>query len=127
MKRSGRLQPKSAKAIAAEPEIDAARAALYARDGMVCRLAGVLTGVPCFGRRATPHHLRKPGRSWALDNLVVLCARHNEWVEDEPNAAHALGLVVRRGETVDDAWRRLAAAGLGRSTDPTQQPKEQPE
>lgn len=82
------------------------------RDGH-CVLAGYPYHVSCFGP-STPHHLRKASQGGGYDrvNIVALCAAGNTWVEDNPDAAHALGLVVRRGDTLDDAWDRLAAAGL---------------
>lgn len=67
----------------------------------------------CFGRR-TPHHLRKrsQGGKWSMENVVTLCARHNDRVEDKPDHYHRLGLVVRRGEDEQMAWARLREAGL---------------
>ena len=67
----------------------------------------------CRGR-LTPHHLQKAGQGgpFTVGNLVVLCAGHNGWVEDHPRTAHALGLVVRAGETVALAWQRLRDRGL---------------
>ncbi len=69
---------------------------------------------PCFGR-LTAHELRKrsqggdPRDVW---NCSCLCSGHNSWVEDEPAEAHALGLVVRGGESVADARARQKAAGV---------------
>jgi hypothetical protein len=62
------------------------------------------------GRRATQlHHLRKRSSAGSLtnpDNVEPVCGWCNEWIEDHPNQAHALRLVVRPG---DDAWERLGA------------------
>lgn len=89
------------------------RLALHRRDGY-CLLAGrrVLGLDRCFGGN-TPHHLDKRG-PYELDNLVILCAAHNVAVEDHPDEAHALGLVVRWGETLDDAAERRRMGGLAR-------------
>lgn len=50
---------------------------------------------PCFGEPLTAHHLRKEGQGgeYTLDNLVTLCAGHNDLVEDYPAAARNIGLV----------------------------------
>lgn len=99
LKRGKRLKPMSNKHRAElEPRRDV-RLQLNARDGGRCRLEQVAEAGPCAGP-ATPHHLRKAGQGgeYDVDNLVTLCARHNTWVEDHPDAAHALGLVVRRGD-----------------------------
>lgn len=54
----------------------------------------------CFGERETMHHLRKAGQggAYTFDNLVLMCASGNDWVEDHPNDAHRIGLVKRRGD-----------------------------
>lgn len=80
------------------------RAAVFARDGQVCRMAWH-QDTECVGR-LTPHHLRKAssGGAYSLENLVALCEFHNGWVEDHPQAATQLGLVVREG---DPAWQSL--------------------
>lgn len=65
----------------------------------------------CFGRLEA-HHIKKAsaGGSWTPDNLLTLCSQANNWVEMEPNRAHALGLVIRAGETPEDAAARRAVA-----------------
>lgn len=90
----------------------AVRDEVYARDGWAC-IAGHLPTHRCMGG-LSPHHLRKSGQGgkYTLGNLVTLCASMNTWVEDEPNLAYELGLVVRRGETEEDAWIKMRAAGL---------------
>jgi hypothetical protein len=62
----------------------------------------------------TPHHLIKAwkGGSYTLPNLVTLCAGHNVWVEDEPDAARPLGLCVTEGTTLAGAHQLLVHAGL---------------
>ncbi len=92
-----------------------------------CPLSGHPPAGRCFGDM-TPHHLKKAsqGGSYEPRNIVVLCAAMNTWVEDNPREAHELGLVVRQGETEEQAWERMQKAGLvsygpsGRRTAPTE-------
>ena len=55
---------------------------------------------PCFGYPLTPHHLLKAsqGGEYTEENLVTLCAGHNDMIEDYPTAAHAIGLVIKPWE-----------------------------
>jgi len=87
------------------------RAAVYARD-RGCVLARHV-GHLCLGV-LTPHHLKKAGQggAYTVDNIVAVCSSGNVWVEDEPLAAHRLGLVVRHGDTLEEAWERMRTAGL---------------
>lgn len=89
------------------------RATVYARDGERCRLDGH-EGHECQSSLLTVHHLLKAsqGGPYSVDNLVTLCAEANDWVEDNPDAAHSVGLVCRRGETVEDCWVQMRKAGL---------------
>lgn len=110
--RSAPLRARSAKREALRPAELAATQAMLDRDGHRCLLSNYGVG-PCSGR-LTPHHLTKAwkGWDWSLDNLATLCELHNGWVEDAPDVAWALGLVVRHGETTADAWARMAARGI---------------
>lgn len=116
LKRRTRLRPvsdrKRAERTAAQPVVDA----VFARDGgcLMARYHGPAVVPGCFGP-LTPHHLRKQSArrgGWTERNLVTLCAHHNGWVEDHPDLAHALGLVLRRGDTEAYAWLRMGEAGL---------------
>ena len=92
------------------------RRRVYERDGhcllsMLPKAAG-----SCFGPR-TPHHLQKSqmGGNPALyteDNLVWLCAHHNDWVEQYPLVARQVGLVVCLTITPDMAAERRELYGL---------------
>jgi hypothetical protein len=108
-----RLQAVSKRREAEWPARTEMREQVFDRDGRRCVLAGKNTG-PCSGTPLTPHHLLKSGQGgpYTLCNLVTLCAGHNTWVEDHPPEAYALGLVIRRGETFDDAWELMVKAGL---------------
>lgn len=105
-----RVSPKRrAERAAAQPVVDA----VMARDcGCLLRHHTHLAG-PCAGP-LTPHHLRKAWKAsgWTVDNLVVLCATHNGWVERESSKAWGLGLVVKNGETTGLAWGAMRNAGL---------------
>lgn len=79
-----------------------AKAEIVERDGAVCWLAGVIEA-KCFGP-LEHHHLVK---AWRRDpdgdtarNGVLLCEFHNGWVEDHPDEARLLGLVLREVPTV---------------------------
>jgi 5-methylcytosine-specific restriction endonuclease McrA len=81
------------------------REAVFARDMHRCQLAD-LGG--CFGG-LTPHHRRKAsqGGGYTVENLVSLCAHHNDELEadaDLASLARERGLVVRRDDT---AWETL--------------------
>lgn len=112
--RRKRLVPVSIRRMEERPERADMRELVFARDQQLCRLAAWADGTPGCRGHLTVHHLRKAGQGgpYTLINLVTLCAGHNGWVEDEPDLAHELGLVVRRGDTYGEAWRRLVTSGL---------------
>lgn len=89
----------------------AVREEVLRRDG-ACLLLGGLAH-PCHGPPEA-HHLVKAHKRpvYELRGLVRLCRFHNMWVEDWPAAAHLLGLVVREGECLVQAWGRLHLHGL---------------
>lgn len=88
------------------------RLAVIARD-RVCLLGPLLGEDRCSGD-LTFHHLRKrsQGGGWTLDNGVALCAKMNAWVEDFPLEAWRMGLVCRRGESLEACWERMRITGL---------------
>lgn len=89
------------------------RRAVFLRDGH-CRLQGSCWG-RCVGKRLTPHHLWKEGQGgpFTMRNLLTLCGGHNDGIETLPRLdMEAAGLVVPRGTTVTEAWRRLILAGI---------------
>lgn len=112
IRRSGRLNPVSPKRKAQKDERAEIRDRVFARDSYRCLL---WFDHNCEGG-LTPHHLRKAsqGGPYAVSNLVTLCAYANGLVEDEPDWTHRLGLVVRNGESLEEAWDRMHAAGLVR-------------
>ncbi len=94
-----RLPDKSPKMRAAKSDRDIVRAQVFERDDNMCFMLDLDRDHHC-SRDLTVHHLRKSGQggAYAADNLVTLCAKANTWVEDFPDKAYALGLVVRYGE-----------------------------
>lgn len=116
LSRTSRLKPRSAKRVTRNEENDAVvRAVVFARDGGRCVAKPVADklGGKCFGP-LTPHHLIKAskGGAYSPEVLVSLCSFHNGMVEDRPATAHSLGLVVRSGETLEEAYEKMRAAGM---------------
>lgn len=97
----------------ADPERARVRNVVFVRDGGCLLNQRPAYGGSCFGQ-PTVHHLRKAsqGGAYTADNLVTLCAHHNDWVEVHPTVAHAIGLVIRAGETASDARARRRLVGL---------------
>ena len=101
LRRSGRLNPMSKKRRAEIPARAEIRSRVFERDNG-CVLAGVPEAGPCFGHM-TPHHIHKAGQGGAYteENLVTLCAHHNDRIEADAEfaaLAHRLGLTYRRGD-----------------------------
>jgi len=66
----------------------AIRTAVFERDGWACQLSGVLGAGRCYGH-LTPHHKRKEGQGgcYSMENLVSLCAHHNDSIESDADLA----------------------------------------
>jgi hypothetical protein len=82
-----------------DPERKRVREAVFFRDGYRCQLAGVTDAGRCFGE-LTPHHKLKEGQggAYTVENLVSLCAHHNDQLEADANLAalaRRMGLVLR--------------------------------
>ena len=107
IKRS-RLRPISSR----RRQVNAERAGLMEawfgpREGWRCwfTLHPVVAAGGCYGP-CSGHERLKRSRAGSTDvnlldmeHIVVLCARHQVWVEDSPKLAHALGLA-------DHSWER---------------------
>ena len=114
LQRHTRLKPISKKLRNAKGERASVREQVFARDGYRCLLAD---GGPhwcrwdsCFGN-LTVHHLRKAaqGGTYELEQLITLCAHHNDSQEDHPAASLACGLTVRGEVDHAEAGRRRAS------------------
>lgn len=100
------------------PEREQVRKAVLRRDGEKCRIAPFLPDLPCYGRM-TVHHLWKAGQGgpYTEANLVAACAFHNDWVEDNPEPAKALGLT--RGPSSGPDGNRDDEPTEGHAEEPT--------
>lgn len=100
------IRSRSVKRQAARPAEEALTAEVYARDGG-CVLRDHASHV-CTGP-LTPHHRLKAsqGGGWSRSNIICLCAYGNQWVEDEPAAADALGLVTHYYESINESTERM--------------------
>lgn len=100
MKRSGRLSPSSRKRLEDLGRRAEVRSAVLERDGgCLLHLSRTLndgTWGACRGD-LTFHHLKKAsqGGGYTEENGVTLCIYHNDLVEDRPDDAVRLGLVIR--------------------------------
>lgn len=73
------------------------RDAVFERDDYTCQAP------PEWGSHfgpLTPHHLLKASQrgQYTVENLITLCAYHNEYVENYPRAAQKAHLVIRSWE-----------------------------
>ena len=116
--RSSPLHPQSAKRRNDLSRRRQIRLVVFARDNWCCQFPHHLhPEVPCRGG-LTPHHLRKASAAgrYVPDNLLSVCVAANTWVELEPTAAWALGLVCRTGDSLAACWSRLHQAHIGWQT-----------
>lgn len=65
------------------------------RDHHRCQARHLVTNVSCGGH-LDPHEII-PRSAWQLgylevDNVVMVCRRHHEWIDNHPDEAFALGL-----------------------------------
>lgn len=109
-----RLPARSAKRVKADRAKPEIRRAVFDRDGWTCRLKDTTDVLAHSCSGLTVHHLLKAsqGGEYTEENLVTLCSVANDLIEDHPQRAWELGLVVRQGESTADAWVRMTAAGL---------------
>lgn len=112
--RTGRIRSQPPDPAEREARHDVVRQAL-ARDKGCLAKADPLHS--CAGTGLVGHELRKRSQKrdahLDVDNVVIVCALANGLVEDFPDWGHALGLVARHGETIDDARARNARAAAG--------------
>lgn len=91
MKRRKWISPRSARAIERGPERHRVRTAALVRDRDRCQAEHRVPEVRCGGP-LDPHEL-VPRSAWAegqyvLDNVLTVCRRHHDWIDDNPAAAH---------------------------------------
>lgn len=75
------------------------------RDGNRCQARNLVTEVKCEWP-LDPHEII-PRSAWRagyleLDNVVMVCRAHHDWIDDNPESAHVLGLhgySYERGDT----------------------------
>lgn len=113
--RGARPRPLSSRRAAELSERATTRDLVFRRDRYLCQVMvkadeDAWTVSPCFGP-LTPHHRRKAsqGGAYSTENLVTVCAGHNDEVEANAMLAawcNSVGLVVRRG---DAEWGSLGA------------------
>lgn len=103
MKRT-RLRPMSAHRREVNAERRIVVQYVFQRDGFMCQAAELGIG-PCFGE-LTPHEVKSRTRAGRTDSnlldpdgMMSLCAHHNTWCEDNPDAADALGLTMHSWES----------------------------
>ena len=100
LRRTGRLAAVSEKRKNGMDDREEVRAAVLARDGgCLLHLSRALNDGswgPCMGG-LTFHHLKKAsaGGAYNEENGATLCVHHNRMVEDRPDDATRLGLVIR--------------------------------
>jgi len=66
---------------------------------------GPIIGDACFGP-VNGHELLKRSRGGSitdLDNIMLACNYHNEWVESHPQEAHEMGLAIHSWERNNNA------------------------
>lgn len=96
--RGGRMSARSKRKEEARADELIEREFVFARDGHRCRAAGLWDR--CHGP-LTPHHVLKAsqGGAYHRDNLVALCAHHNDLIEADADfavVARDAGLVTLR-------------------------------
>lgn len=94
-----RIRPVSAKRSKLFKARAEVREAAIERDGRCAAAArGLLQGIECWGRAEVNEVIRRGQWSagWLeLDNTVVLCVAHHQWVTEHPIDAEELGLYAR--------------------------------
>jgi hypothetical protein len=86
---------RSARALDALPERARVVDAAWDRDKGRCQAETLVRDVRCGGR-LDPHEVIPrsawPGGKLVLDNVLIVCRMHHDWIGDHPVAAQSLGL-----------------------------------
>lgn len=93
--RGGRPKGISTKRRERQPERTAVVDAAWERDGGRCQARLYVPSVRCAGQ-LDPHEII-PRSAWAagayvLDNVLMVCRAHHDWIGDNPKLAHEAGL-----------------------------------
>lgn len=96
IKRSRKRIPHiSDRALAQLPERARVVDAAWERDRGQCQAERLVPDCRCGGK-LDPHEIIPrsawPGGELVVDNVVMVCRRHHEWIGDHPVEAHRLGL-----------------------------------
>lgn len=99
------INPVSAKRITKNRERRAMMEETFGpRDRWTCSIAGTFLerGImgPCYGP-INGHEIVKRSQGGSItdpSNILLLCSRHNDWVEAFPTEAHRLGLMKHNWE-----------------------------
>lgn len=89
------IRQRSKKALAVLPERARAVDRAWNRDRGQCRARELVPEIECGGR-LDPHEVI-PRSAWAagildVDNIVIICRHHHDWVHRFPQEAHTRGL-----------------------------------
>lgn len=80
----------------------------HQRDGHRCQAQPRVPSIRCGGR-LDPHEIipRSVWRAgiYELANVISVCRRHHDWIDDNPNDAEAVGLHAR-------SWDRARFEGV---------------
>jgi hypothetical protein len=89
------IRPESDKHRDERAEREAVKRRVRARDGGQCQARDLVPAIRCSGPRDV--HEIIPRSAWragylVVDNCIVTCRIHHEWIHHHPDEAHALGL-----------------------------------
>lgn len=101
LKPGGALPAESAKRQASRPVRALVREAVLERDVRRCRAADLVPDVACRGRLDVHEvwsRARHPGSHLHAEAAITVCRRHHTWLDDHPDEAVALGLLVHSWE-----------------------------
>ena len=95
IRRSRKPIGRSARALASLPLRAQVVDAAWGRDRGRCQAEHKVPEIRCGGQ-LDPHEIIPrsawPGGDLVLDNVVMVCRRHHDWIDDHPAAAHECGL-----------------------------------
>lgn len=92
---TSRIAQRSAKVLAQLPERARVVDAAWERDKGRCQAEYLVPEIRCGG--PLDAHELVPRSAWAqgyldVDNVMIVCRAHHRWIDNNPEAAHAVGL-----------------------------------